>query len=738
MELVINSLIEQTGEASDGRVDRILRIDPARGTAVTIDIKDPKAWPLERRMADLLSGIERAELQLLSVDPYGCLIQPEDQIKAKHRKHRDKSWAIIAPLVESGDPRIFNYRSNNSPVHARARKKGKRKGAVYDLLRRYWQRGQIKNALLPLFFKCGWKNKVDEKGRKKIRCRRDGKVAQKKVGRRTRLRSEGESVGINVDESVLEKMRRAIKHHYNKREGKPLPLTKAYSRMLADSFRSGYTLGPNGILHPVLHPATEIPTYEQFKYWFRQDRSPRESQIARLGEGQYNLDGRPHLGNPADLAFGPGSMFEIDATLADVYLVSRLDRSWIVGRPVVYFVPDRFTHMIAGFSVALEGPSWVGAMLALENAASDKVAFCAEFGITIEDWEWPSHHLPEALLADRGEIEGVNGDHLANALNIRVHNTEPGRADLKGLVEQHFDLTNERVINWSPGAVRKRERGDRDYRLDTRLDLYQFRRIILLSVLDYNKNHRMDKYHLDEQMIADKVDPYPLDLWHWGIRNRSGHLKTVPTERLRLNLLPEVEASITQSGILCEGLYYTCDLALREQWYQGVGERGRRKIRVARDPRNLSQVYLRLDNGARMEVCYLKESDHAFLNRDWYEAADEFELRKQRSDLSRGRLLQAAVGLDAEFQAVVDEAESLAPDGLEERSKRSRVAKIGENRRRERDRERQANAWQFGKDQPHNPEISGAGLVGPRPADYVPPSQPIQKLRDSIQRRKQK
>ena len=377
-------------------------------------------------------------------------------------------------------------------------------------------------------------------------------------------------------------------------------------------------------------------------------------------------------------------------------------------------------------------------MLALENAGSDKVAFCAEFGIPIEEWEWPSHHLPEALLADRGEIEGVNGDHLANAFNIRVHNTGPGRADLKGLVEQHFNLTNERAINWSPGAVRKRERGDRDYRLDARLDLYQFRRIILLSVLDYNKNHRMDKYHLDEQMIADKVDPYPLDLWHWGIRNRSGHLKTVPTERLRLNLLPEVEASITQSGILCEGLYYICDLAFREQWYQTAGERGRRKIRVARDPRNLSHVYLRLDNGARMEVCYLKESDHAFLNRDWYEAADEFELRKQRSDLSRGRSLQATVGLEAEFQAVVDEAESLTPDGLEKRSKSSRVANIGENRRRERDRERQANAWQFGKDQPHNPEISGAGPVDPRPAGYVPPSQPIQKLRDAIKRRKQK
>jgi hypothetical protein len=733
MDLAVNSLIERTEVPSEGCIDRVLWINQSGAEAVTIDIRNPKAWPIRHRIPDLVSAIGRDELRILTVDPYGCLVQPEDQIKATHREHREKSWSIIAPLIDSGDPRIFNYRSIDSPVHARAREKGKRKGTVYELLRRYWQRGQTKNALLPLFFNCGWRNEIDKKGQKKVRRRLDGKVAQKKVGRRTRLRADGESVGVNVDESVLEKMRRGMKHHYHKRDKKSLK--KAYKLMLADSFRSGYTLGRAGNLVPVLLPPSEYPTYEQFKYWFWRDRRPKESQIARSGEGRFNLEGRALLGNPAELAFGPGSMFEIDATVADCYLVSSLDRTWIIGRPVVYFLVDRFSHLVAGFSVALEGPSWLGAMLALENAGSDKVAFCAEFGISIRDEEWPSHHLPEALLADRGEIEGVNGDHLANAFNMRIHNTAPGRADLKGIVEQHFDLTNERVIRWSPGAVRKRERGDRDYRLDARLDLQQFRRIILLSVLDYNKNHRMNGYHLDEYMIADGVDPYPLDLWHWGIKNRTGHLRTVPKERLRLNLLPEFDASVTLSGILCEGLYYTCDLAVREQWFERTGETGREPIRVARDPRNLSQIYLRLDNGARMEVCHLKDSDHAFDGRDAYEAADEFELRKLRTDLSRGPSLQAAVELQADFQAVVDEAERMTPEGLEKLSKRSRVAGIRENRKNERDHERQANFWQLGEDPALNAEV--AVETNSSSSRYVPPAQSIQSLRESIQRRTQ-
>ena len=38
-------------------------------------------------------------------------------------------------------------------------------------------------------------------------------------------------------------------------------------------------------------------------------------------------------------------------------------------------------------------PSWVGAMMALANTASDKQAFCKKFGHSIEPEEWPCHHL---------------------------------------------------------------------------------------------------------------------------------------------------------------------------------------------------------------------------------------------------------------------------------------------------------------------------------------------------------
>ena len=112
------------------------------------------------------------------------------------------------------------------------------------------------------------------------------------------------------------------------------------------------------------------------------------------------------------MAFGPGSLYQIDATIVDLYLVSSFNRTCIIGRPVLYLVVDVFSRMIVGMSVLLEGPSWVGAMLALDCAMSDKVSFCAQYGIEITSEQWNCHHLPKAILADRGEFESYNADTL--------------------------------------------------------------------------------------------------------------------------------------------------------------------------------------------------------------------------------------------------------------------------------------------------------------------------------------
>jgi hypothetical protein len=735
-------LIEWVRETTPFPVERLLWIDPSGEEAITINIEDERARPVRRKCADLDAAIVASEARVLTVDPHSSLSCPEQKIKPKHRERRDKSWRLIAPLVESADNRIFNFGSHNSPITALAKRKGIRKATLYALLRRYWQRGQTKNALLPQFDQCGWRNRNEDSGKEGDR-RQEGK----KLGRPRRNSTKEKPTGMNITEDVLKRFRLGVKMFYETREKRTL--SDAFQQTLETFFNCGYKPNRDGVRVPALPPAEELPSYEQFKYWYKKERNPRRSQIARDGEKKRNLTGRAVTGDSTQMAFGPGSMYQIDATIGDVYLVSSLDPEWIIGRPVIYMVVDVFSRMVAGLSVTLEGPSWVGAMLALENAAADKVAFCAEYGITIEESEWPCCHLSEGLVADRGELEGYDGDHLVNAFNMRLHNTPPHRGDLKAIVEQHFDLCNEKTIRWVPGAVRKRERGDRDYRLDAALNLHEFRKIMILSVLDHNNDRRIEGYRKDEHMIADHVEPYPVDLWNWGIRNRSGHLRKMDADVVRLNLLPEVEASITERGIRCGDLYYTCERALNEQWFVRAREAGAKKIRVARDPRNLDRIYLRLDGGKRVEICHLLEADKAFKGCDWYEALDEFELRRQRKESSRTRKHQSQAALHACIGEVVAPAIERAGRSRGRASNRARVIGIRDNRKAEREAERSANHWRLGDDPTGAADVDAcltdeqakhpANVSSPNTVTgYVPPPQPIDKLRKLRERKLRK
>jgi hypothetical protein len=137
-----------------------------------------------------------------------------------------------------------------------------------------------------------------------------------------------------------------------------------------------------------------IPSFDQFQYWSNKDHLRLEIKRKRMGSKLYDKDLRGLLGTSNAQVIGPGSRYQIDATIADVYLVSRLDPNLIIGRPIVYVVIDVFSRLITGVYIGLEGPSWVSAMMALANTAMDKVAYCAQYGVAIRPEDWPAHHLP--------------------------------------------------------------------------------------------------------------------------------------------------------------------------------------------------------------------------------------------------------------------------------------------------------------------------------------------------------
>ena len=243
----------------------------------------------------------------------------------------------------------------------------------------------------------------------------------------------------------------AISKFYNNRKGNFL--TTAYELMLKDYYSEETVYDNHGVRKSVLIPPAKRPTIRQFRYWYDKEHKKdiKKTVSSRRGSRAFALEHRAITGTSKQETIDPGSRYQIDATIADVYLVSKYNRNWIIGRPVVYLVIDVFSRMIAGIYVGLEGSSWLGMMMALVNAATDKVEYCAEYGIEITSEQWQVHHVPEIILGDRGELAGKNVETSINNLGIRIENAAPYRGDRKGIVERHFKTMHGKVKPFVPG-----------------------------------------------------------------------------------------------------------------------------------------------------------------------------------------------------------------------------------------------------------------------------------------------
>ncbi|HEV7378054.1 MAG TPA: Mu transposase C-terminal domain-containing protein [Pyrinomonadaceae bacterium] len=733
MNLFVNTLIEwhtPDDEQSKSYVERILMIDAFLTEIITINILDKRALPIARSYSEVVHALAANEARILQIDPYVPLLRPEDEIKENHLRRRDEAWGLIESLVANEDRAfLLNKKIRGRLIANLSITTSREKKVIYKFLRRYWQAGRIKNALLPTFNNCGGP------GKRRLAITSDSP----KLGRPSALaKATGQSIGIRLTADIEKRFERGIKRFYEKE--KAGSLRRAYQLTLETFFNEGYAL-TDGTLVPILPPAEKLPSFKQFRDWYRKIyRDIVREKKARQGDREYNLCSRELLGDSTQMAFGPGSVYQIDATLADIYLVSSFDRTRIIGRPVIYVCIDVFSRVITGICVTLEGPSWLGAMLALDNVMANKATFCLEYGVSLQEDEWPCHHLPEAILADRGEFEGYNANSLVNSLGTRIHNAPPYRADWKGIVERHFGIVNESFIHFLPGTVYPpRTRGNPDYRLDAVLTINEFRKLLILYVRDYNMNHYMKWYRKNVFMIADHVARYPLDIWHWGIRNRSGHLRTRSQDIVRLNLLPRKQVSVTSRGIHFEKeLYYTCDTALREGWFIRARTQGSWKIVVCYDPRTLNTIYMSLEGGRQLESCHLTPACQTFQDHDWHEAIDYFALETQAEECSHTRIHHSQSTLHAQHNQLVSEATEKTESAHVVRgkqSKRARTKGIRDNRLSERQSEQSRTAWDLLTDSKgaQSTATQEDGLkVNARNIDeeeYIPPSSKVNKIR---------
>ncbi|OOM79135.1 Mu transposase C-terminal domain-containing protein [Clostridium sp. BL-8] len=701
----------------DNKEERIRVIYIIDEFTYIVNIDGATSMP-RKELTETISQEINAEKLILIKDPFAKIIDEKDLSELQISK-RDSDWKVILKYWINDKEELLEKKSRNIMFERISEEIGISVPKVKKLFSRYWQRGMNKNALLPDYINSGAKGK-------------ERKLSVNKVGRPKKANYHGEIVeGINITAEVKKHFQVAINKYY--RSNNKLSLKEAYMLMLKDFYSDSYM--ENNELKHKMWDIARIPTYNQFYYWFKKDEDIKKDITFRESEKEFNLKHRELLNNSKQETDGPGTRFQVDATIADVYLVSSLNRNRIIGRPIVYAIIDVFSRLITGIYIGLEGPSWLGAMMALDNMLQDKVEYCKAYGINIEKEQWPCEHIPEIIIADRGEFEGYSVENLINNLNIKIENTSPYRGDLKGIVERSFRTTNEKIKHTTPGAIQKefRKRGDRDYRLDATLTLEEFTRIYINIVLHHNSKI-IDKYPMDKEMLEDEITPTPLNLWKWGIENRKGRLKTVNREILRLNILPRGKASVSRAGIRFKGLYYSSDKAIKEQWFINNKIRS---IEIVYDPRNMNKIYIPFDNGLSYDECYLISASIQYKDCLLEEIIFNEELEAELKEKQMKEQNQNNIDLEKEINKIVSKARKIKEKDVDySKSASEKLKGIKRNRSVEKAINRENESFNLKEESRNNKSEMAEVIEAIRPKDLSQENKGNNRVMEMIKRKR--
>lgn len=335
------------------------------------------------------------------------------------------------------------------------------------------------------------------------------------------------------------------------------------------------------------HLMENHPSWHSFRHFFYEGGYHAKSRntIARNGLTDYQRNKRPLFGSAMDWKDKVGA-FQMDATQADIYLVSRLDKSAVIGRPNIYMAVDTATQLIAGIYVGLDAGEQA-VINCLANAAADKVEFCNRYGIEIKADEWPNTGLPGEIITDKGkEFIGNRMEELAMKYGIEFESLPPFRPDGKGLVEKSFDLIQEKFkpLLRGKGVIEPdaQERWAVDYRSQVVLTLEDFTKVVIHCVLYLNSCRIIQNAQFGE------ATPVASELWKWYEEQGQSMVIPVSGETLYQFGLPRKTVTLSRKGISNQGLWYVSAEYKKLLERKKIGD----TVQIAYDPENVSQVYL--------------------------------------------------------------------------------------------------------------------------------------------------
>lgn len=544
-------------------------------------------------------------------------------------KVQEQRWLLICDIVGREELYFRSTRHKLLQDHAKALKSTPEH--LLSLLRLYWSRGQVRQALSGEYHRCG---RVDPSRPHALTIEKKGERGSTEVHF---LVTGGASRGrkpVLLDyepyNPPAEMAKLILKVGCAKfLEDEIVSIRKTADHVLNVLFSEKDEDG-NPIEDQdgcaVLKPLGQRPSFHQIEYRLSKALSDSERYRKRVTRGLFSNNHAATLGTALDDCNGPGDIYEIDATIVDCYVVAEADRTTILGKCTLYLVIDRFSKLIVGFYITLGSPSWEGAKLATLSCFGDWEMLCKRLGVTYRPEAFPAKGIcPNRFVADRGEALSIKSNMMCDGMHIEVTNLPAQNAKGKGsgvevgFKETHVQIKDE-VPGYHPPKNATRRQGKKSYEKDACLTVTQLAAVYLEGVMTRNLTIRTGRTLTPKQLLTG-FKATPVNLWNQGVEQQMSLLAAFDYGYVRTHLLPISEATVTQSGVLFRDLFYKFDDILARDWATRAALRGNYPVRVRYSPESTNGILIEdPDNLGQFILAELTSKSAVFKNISFEEA----------------------------------------------------------------------------------------------------------------------
>lgn len=279
----------------------------------------------------------------------------------------------------------------------------------------------------------------------------------------------------------------------------------------------------------------------------------------------------------------PLDVVQIDHTKADVFLVDHIDRQPLA-RPNLTMAIDVTTRVVLGVYVSFDAPSVLSVALCLDHCVRRKTVHVPG---TLEELTWPTAGIPKAVHVDNAqEFRSRAFKSACEDWGIDVSYRPKGGKHYGGHIERLIGTTMGSV-HVLPGTTHSspKDKGDYNSEQNATLTLAEFEDWLHLEICRYhNTPHRA-------------LGRTPLAAWS-DLGGDTAGRQVVDVDAFRSSFMPFEWRKLGRTGITLFEVRYWNDA------FASLIGRGKEKAQVRFDPRNLSKIWVQVDDGRMIEARY--------------------------------------------------------------------------------------------------------------------------------------